>query len=169
MRLFIAVNLINDDTLIEYINILKIASSSGNFTRPENLHLTLAFIGETKNHLKVKEILKNLKVKKFTFKFSGIGKFSKPNGDIYFAAVENNNALSSLVKQLTEKLNQNDFKIENRAFKPHITLARKVNVNNNTVDNFPEKEISVEKISLMKSETINGQLKYTEIYYKLLD
>ena len=48
MRLFIAINF-NDDThnrLIALRDELRSRSERGNFSLPENLHLTLAFIGE---------------------------------------------------------------------------------------------------------------------------
>ena len=48
MRLFIAIKfnakVIND--LVKLQAELKDCGAEGNFTRPENLHLTLAFIGE---------------------------------------------------------------------------------------------------------------------------
>ena len=49
MRLFIAIRFSPEirQTLLDAVSGLRAQARSGNFTRPENLHLTLAFLGET--------------------------------------------------------------------------------------------------------------------------
>ncbi len=49
MRLFVAINFSKDvkNALLAAIDELKGQAVSGNFTSPDNLHLTLAFIGES--------------------------------------------------------------------------------------------------------------------------
>jgi 2'-5' RNA ligase len=68
----------------------------------------------------------------------------------------------------------NGFNIEIREFKPHLTLGREIVVDDGFdremfLKNIPKIDVKINKISLMKSEKINGKLTYTEIYKKQLD
>lgn len=171
MRLFIAINFNKQETktLKDYLEKIKDASEFGSFSKPENLHLTLTFIGETNDVIAAKKAVDQLSANEFTLKFSGVGLFSKADGDVYYTAVEDNENLTALVNQLTSSLNQQGFKIKNRKYTPHITLGRRVKLNKKIADMVCERSVLVNKISLMKSETINGELKYTEVYNKMLN
>ena len=70
MRIFIAINLEQEisDALEKLIHKLKDQSVQGNFTRKENLHITLVFIGETSRIKPVKEVMDSIKVLPGTFK-----------------------------------------------------------------------------------------------------
>ncbi len=175
MRLFIAINF-NDEiknSLCTTIQRLKQYAKQGNFTRRENLHLTLTFIGETEKVDAVRRAMDKVTSETFNLSMCGIGKFRRDGGDIYWIGVKKDSALSTIHNQLCGELAKVGFTIENREFKPHLTLGREVILD----DNFKNDEFSkvipgigmkVEKISLMKSERINGKLIYTEIYTKEL-
>jgi 2'-5' RNA ligase len=62
MRIFIAINLEQEisDALEKLIHKLKDQSVQGNFTRKENLHITLIFIGETSRIKPVKEVMDSI-------------------------------------------------------------------------------------------------------------
>lgn len=173
MRLFIAINFNNKikDSLCDTIQRLKKHAVQGNFTRCENLHLTLAFIGETTRVHTVKQTIDQVSAQTFELSFSGLGKFRRDGGDIYWIGVEKNIELSTINKQLCSGLLISGFPIENREFKPHLTLGRKVILDNSFDKNeflktILQMSMTVVKISLMKSERINGELTYTEIFYK---
>jgi 2'-5' RNA ligase len=175
MRLFIAINFseIIKDKLCRIEENLKQNSLQGNFTLRENLHLTLVFIGETAKAGEVKQAMDAVRENKFALGMSGFGRFRRHRGDICWVAVEKANELTSLYKQLADNLAQAGFKPEGRDYTPHLTLGREVVLKdgfqaNEFAKSIPDMSMNVEKISLMKSERVNGKLTYTEIYSKEL-
>ena len=168
MRLFIAINL-NDKVKEKLYNIaLKLKSQviKGNFTRKENLHLTLVFIGETNDVTAVKNVMETINLPPFEIKLNGLGKFKRAGGDIYWIGTQENKILTDLHQQLSSALLNMGFKIEKRPFKPHLTLGREVVIKERLNMEVPKFNININKISLMKSERIDGKLTYTEIYKK---
>jgi len=173
MRLFIAINFIEEikDQLCGAINHLKEYAAQGNFTRCENLHLTLVFIGETARVNEVIRAIDTVQAQPFTLNIGGLGKFRRDGGDIYWKGAEKTQELIFVYQQLFDALTKVGFHLENREYKPHLTLGREVILQEDFDRNAFEKDIpmmsmKVEKISLMKSERINGKLAYTEIYAK---
>lgn len=173
MRLFIALNF-SDETknkLLETQNELKSFSKSGNFTRAENLHVTLVFIGETdrREERRILSVIDGLDADSFFLTLSGFGSF----GSLYWMGIKKCPPLDALYERLCSELSRNGFKIEKRGFKPHITLAREV-VFPPAFDkaafaqDIPEITEQIRRISLMKSERAGGKLIYTEVYGKNL-
>ena len=162
MRLFIAIHFSEEikSTLLQGIRDLRGQASRGNFTRPENLHMTLAFIGETENVAAVRKAMNQWKVKPFPLTIGGSGRF----GDLWWAGTEKNPALFDLAEGLKESLREEGFAIEKRPFKPHITLARQVEAHQPIRLNIPKTTMTVDHMSLMRSDRIGGKLVYTEIY-----
>ena len=145
-------------------------SSEGNFSPKENLHLTLVFIGETEKAEEIKTALSKIEFPAFEFKISGTGFFEK---GIFWAGTEENENLKNLRKEISERLENLGFEPEEREYVPHITLARKFKPEENfsaekTEKLLPEKPVFANRISLMKSERVDGVLRYTEIYSKNL-
>jgi 2'-5' RNA ligase len=71
--------------------------------------------------------------------------------------------------RLRKELISNGFKIDDKKFSPHITLGREILLKDNSVWDFKINAAEkVNKISLMKSERINGKLVYTEVFAKQL-
>jgi len=175
MRLFIAINFSNEikGKLADAQDALRKHALSGNFTRTENLHLTLIFLGETpQNRLEtIKQAIDSIQEKAFELRANGSGRFSRNGGDIWWIGMEENHTLKKIHSVLADSLTASGFDIEEREFKPHLTLARKVLLKNEK--NIPKItgsfNIVVDKISLMKSEQIKGTLTYTEIYSKVLN
>jgi len=167
MRLFIAINL-NEETkrqLIAFRDELRSNSQYGNFSKPENLHLTLVFLGECSpmQTATVKSVMNNVHFEPFELTIEGIGRFRRDGGDTWWAKVCENKSLSDLHRNLTDRLIAAGFSLDRRKFSPHITLGREV------VTDFQPKQIAafgetVSSIELMKSERINGKLTYTVIH-----
>jgi len=175
MRLFIAINFDDQikDNLYEVTQKLRSASTRENFTRRENFHLTVVFIGETNKVNTVKQIMDKICAEPFDITIGRLGKFQRNGGDIYWIGAERNENLFSIYKQLSRELTCAGFDIEKRSFKPHLTLGREVMLSEGFDENafskaIPSMTIKVERISLMKSERINGVLTYTEVYGKKL-
>lgn len=173
MRLFIAINLNDEikDYLMNAILELKKKSSGGNFTHRENLHLTLAFLGELESEKvgSVKSVMNRINGEPFTLSMDGFGKFKRNGGDIHWAGIEKSEELLSLQRQLTLELMKTGFSLEKREYSPHLTLGREVRLIDPSEDIFGslskgKQEMTVSRISLMKSERLNGKLVYSEVY-----
>lgn len=161
MRLFIAINFSNEmkAALLGCINQLADQGICCNFTADKNLHLTLAFIGETNKVSLIKNIINEIKFKPFNISLKGYGYFH----DLLWIGIEHNPNLLDIAIALQNKLLENEFNIKQQIFKPHITIARKIQNNNNIKLSVPSATCTVNKISLMKSSRINGKIVYTEI------
>ena len=138
-----------------------------NFTRPENLHLTLVFLGETPpgRVQEIQRVMDSATAEPFALQFEDIGKF----GDTWWVGIRQNPALTDLYNHLAQGLKAAEFSIENRPFKLHLTLAREVILWPGVSPEKPEPfTAQVAAIHLTKSERINGKLIYTSIHEKKL-
>lgn len=167
MHLFIAINF--DDTtrsqLLSLRDELQGKSKCGNFTIPENLHLTLVFLGEcnTTQTITIKSVMDSVAAEPFDITVDRIGRFRRSGGDIWWAGMQESSALAALQKSLTDKLIAKGFILEKRKYKPHITLGREIvtHARPQKIEPFGE---TVSGIELMKSERIKGILTYTAIH-----
>lgn len=172
MRIFIALNFTDEikNNLYEQVLYLKKQSAKGNFTRKENLHLTLAFLGEVREKQleTLKKIMNQFEVSEFLIEFSDMGAFRNGDELLPYIGIVPNIKLLVLQQNLIEVLKASGFTPDEKKFTPHITLGRKVVMKSNAEfygnDRLYEKEIVSNTISIMKSERINGILTYTEIY-----
>lgn len=167
MRLFVAINF-NSETrfrLLELRDELRSISEYGKFTLPENLHLTLAFIGEVspKKVDKIEAILETVSFDPFDLAIDHIGRFKRCGGDIWWAGLRKCEPLMLLQREVTYKLALCGFEMDGRKYNPHITLGREVKTDVKPWNIEPLSEI-VSKIDLMKSERINSRLTYTAIW-----
>lgn len=172
MRLFYAVLFDTDvkQKLSEIQKVLRENTLRGNFTLYDNLHLTLAFIGEvsTSRAKALLQIARSLEVTPFELRFNGLGRFKRDGGDILWAGVEENRNLASLYRRLCESLKSAGFEIEKRKYTPHLTLAREVRFREGfSLSDFSRSLNPIGTIvtgfCLMKSERVNGRLTYTEV------
>lgn len=135
MRLFVALEIpaAVRENLAALVGELRVVSSRSRDTRPrwvrpENLHLTLKFIGET-DPRKVEGIRAALsKVRTDTpveLQFRGLGFFPHPkHPHIFWAGVKASANLSPLAADVDRVLEAQGFAREERPFTPHLTLAR---------------------------------------------
>jgi 2'-5' RNA ligase len=94
---------------------------------PENLHLTLRFIGEVPEG-EMEDIhlaLASVQVRQFDVSLSGMGHFES-GGEVrsLWARVEKNPALAGLQARIESALVRIGLEPEERRFMPHVTLAR---------------------------------------------
>lgn len=134
---------------------------AGTFTRRENLHLTLAFIGETDRLAEVKAALAALAGSGPVSLEAGgpLGRF----GDLWWAGIRGGPALEALAGAAQTALRAAGFPIERRAWRPHVTLVRRWR------GPVPETQVApaamtAERISLMRSDRVDGRLIYTEVF-----
>jgi len=161
MRLFIAIlfSPAMQKALLDVSGQLKKQSLRGNFTHPENLHLTLAFLGETENSAEAIRAMENSVCAPFDIALDRVGCFD----DLWWAGIRENEQLSALAKTLHTALRAEGFVLESRRFKPHITLARQLAAKTAPHISVPATRMKIERISLMVSERIHGRLTYREI------
>ena len=167
MRLFIAINFNNETRLrlLALCNELRGKSACGNFPLPENLHLTLAFIGEVspKKIEKIEAILETVEFAPFEVTVEKLDAFSR--GTLWYAGLREDKSLMDLQHEITHKLALCGFGMDGRKYNPHVTLGREVVTNEKPWAIAPFGE-TVTSVDLMKSERINGKLTYTAIYSK---
>ena len=161
MRLFAAIQFSPavKSALLEAIAALR-HQGTGTFTRPENLHLTLAFIGETEDLPGAKAALDAACAGgPVSLTLGGLGHFN----DLWWTDVRQNPKLEKLALAVQRALREQGFSIEKRAWKPHVTLVRRWRGPRPSVT-VRETSMRAERVSLMKSERVNGKLTYTEVY-----
>ncbi len=173
MRLFVAINFDKDivDHLYKSTEILRENSISANISPRENLHLTLAFIGEVPSAKRAIDALQEVDASPFSLTLKGYGEFGK--GNICFAKTLPCQELKGLAETVREKLTSKGVAVDTKPFKPHITLARQFE----SMPQFDKKILDtslsarstrIKEISLMRSDRIKGRLTYTEVFKKIL-
>ncbi|MDO5702751.1 MAG: RNA 2',3'-cyclic phosphodiesterase [Lachnospiraceae bacterium] len=160
MRLFVAAELSDEmkNSAIQTMHEMKKAGVKGSFVPKQNLHVTLAFIGEVDSATEVKEALKTVSVKPFRLSFTELGHF----GDLIWVGVKGNQGLSSAVRSVREAFDRAGIDYDRKKFEPHITLIRKAAGPWQHAP-APKGDMMVNKISLMKSERRDGKQVYTEV------
>lgn len=125
MRLFTALSL--PETLKARIALMQGGIPGARWVEPGNLHLTLAFLGETDAETadRAQEALETLRAAPFPLALHGCGLFSKGRTpEALWLGVEKNDALERLQKSLCRALEMARVPFEARKFTPHVTLAR---------------------------------------------
>ena len=175
IRLFVAINC-NDVTknlLLSVQDNIKTQSLKGNFSRPENLHLTLVFLGETPEDqipaicAAIKEAMRP-PIAPFTLTFLQTGCFRHSGKELWWIGAQQAgpslDILKNLRQRITGGLSAANIAYDDRPFKPHITLGREIKHNAPIAIRQQEIVLPINRISLMKSERINGVTVYTEIF-----
>ncbi len=167
MRLFVAINF-DERTKKKLISLREAAREycpTANFSRDENLHLTLAFLGETATErLDAVRRAMDLRANPFSLEINGAENLGR---GLLTVGVRHSAPLMRLQTSLVGNLTVESFMLEARKYRPHITLAREFYAQG-YMPEFTPFSTDVNSISLMKSERIRGRLTYTEIYKHVL-
>ncbi|NOQ14527.1 MAG: RNA 2',3'-cyclic phosphodiesterase [Methyloprofundus sp.] len=94
--------------------------------KPDNLHVTLVFLGNVDTELEaiIHLGMKNISVQAFSICFDQLAFWRKPRL-LCLTAQQYDQQLLILVDALKKELEQYGMMMEDRAYKAHITLARK--------------------------------------------
>jgi 2'-5' RNA ligase len=122
-----------------------------------NIHITLAFIGDT-NTDRIKAIVRMLKDKcegsgEFDFNLRGLGVFKNlKDPRVIWAGIEHSDKLDKLHNLIRTGLAECSLPVEERAFKPHLTLGRIRELKNpgtlqEFIENFRDTEIQKVHVS----------------------
>ena len=124
-RLFIAVDL--PEVILKQLEPLCCGVPGARWSRAEQLHLTVRFIGEVDGTTadEIADTLAALDGDPFSMRLTGVGHFP-PRGapKILWVGVDKNPALEKLHRQIAAALAPFRLPPERRKFRPHITLAR---------------------------------------------
>ena len=166
MRLFISINLTEDmkDAIMDIQDSMMFIGVQGNFTKPGNMHLTLAFIGDYPDPNEVVDVIGELGMQPFELALEGMGSFHR----LWWVGTEKSEPLMKLTKKLRHRLAEGGIPFDNKKFKPHITILRNPRGAN---DYRPEREVErlsrahmkVDHISLMRSDRGKHGMAYTEL------
>lgn len=163
MRLFLAIRLSEEicASIASYQRTLCAQGLRAGFARAENLHLTLAFLGERPDADAVKTALEGFSFSPFTLTLGETGRF----GDLLWVGLEESAPLAALVRSLRARLTDAGIAFDKKPFKAHITAARYMRSSPPDL-HAPRGKMRVEKISLMRSDLKDGKRVYTEIFAK---
>ena len=175
IRLFVSVK-IPSEVKENLINTCKqIAPNPDNYRWEisSKIHLTIKFIGEVDENL-VADIDHEIKfVENFdSFHFSVIrfGFFfrqSKPK--ILWVGLETHESIYNLTEELNQRLSKFSIPVENRKFKPHLTMLRIKNdpgtdfINKFKQYSFDDYKFTSKEITLVKSRLMQTGAQYTDI------
>lgn len=160
MRLFIAVPLSCEmkQALIHAQNAMYDSGIRGNYTPEENMHLTLAFIGEYPESQSVMDALSSVEFTSFELSLEGIGCF----GDLWWAGIADSPPLSAVVRRMRRALAESSIPFDRKRFSPHITLLRRASGKMPEIRLQPA-AMTVRTISLMRSDRGKNGMIYTEL------
>ncbi len=130
MRLFVAIEL--PEQVKEQVAALKTDIPGATWVKPPALHLTLRFLGDQIDPIRmtpIKTALASVKGAPFPITLRGMGRFpaatskAKP-ARVLWVGIAEQTALTALQAAVEQALTAVDFPAEERAYNPHITLAR---------------------------------------------
>ena len=130
MRLFIALDI--DDQIRQrigrFLEGVTGFSPDARWVRLESLHITLKFIGEKPPDVipSLQEALEKVSAKPFDLTFSGTGFFPTAKSPrVFWIGIQAPLELQRLASAIDDTTALVDIPKEDRAFSPHLTLARK--------------------------------------------
>jgi 2'-5' RNA ligase len=181
VRTFISIDIDNEEIVQNIVKIqhqLRELDAKIKFVNPRILHVTLEFLGEISEEQieEVSKILEEIEFPKLKFYVTKPGFL--PNEKyvrvIYCNMDGDTEQLRQIQKELRFKLKEHKYKVDSRAFKPHLTIARVKYVNNkselikviNNLSEFNCGEQEITSIKLKKSVLSPTGPEYTALYEK---
>ena len=165
-RLFVAINLNDEmkDALMDIQDTLWDHGIQGRETVSENMHLTLAFIGDYDDPGKVKAIVDGIEIRPFEIALKGVGAFR----DLWWVGVDNTAPLMAISRRLRRALSDADIPFDRKKFSPHITIIRRAEgrLSEEARDELEKHfvpSMTVDHISLMRSDRGKSGMIYTEL------
>src|ERR1051326_1341118 len=153
-----------------------VTDAAASWSRPENIHLTLKFFGnvDQAKALGISDVLARV-AKEFSavgVAVGGTGVFPRPSRPqvLWIGIDDRTGALAKLQKRVEDECAREGFPKEDRAFRPHLTIARIRNSHNanhlaeaHLKLEFASVEVSLSELVLFHSELSPKGSKYTPI------
>ena len=130
MRLFVALDLPAEvrDAIVNTTASLRSESSGARWSKPEAMHVTLKFLGETDPNLlrEIKAALEQIvSADPVSFRLRGVGFFpDEKRPRVMWCGVDASPNLAELAAKIEKSLQPLGFEAEARRYVPHVTLAR---------------------------------------------
>jgi len=129
MRLFIALDIDDGirERLTRFVEGVRNFAPDARWVKPESLHVTLKFIGEQPDAAleTIKQGLTTITATTTEISFRGYGFFPTANSArVFWTGMEAGPPLAALAAAIDEKMSTLGIPKEDRAFSPHLTLAR---------------------------------------------
>jgi 2'-5' RNA ligase len=130
MRLFVALEIPSAvrENLADFLRALRGVSPQTRWLRPENLHVTLKFIGEVSETklAAVRGALAGVRSEQHVaIDFRGLGFFpNEKHPRVFWAGIEASPNLRTLAADIEKATEELGITREQRPFSPHLTLAR---------------------------------------------
>ena len=164
MRLFLAISIEGamQDSLLKLQHHWRYIGVRGHFVPAENMHLTLAFIGEYGNPDVVMDAISSVSFTPFTIQLDGAGIFH----DTLWTGISPNESLSACVRQLRRALAGQGIPYDRKKFSPHITMVRRAEIigsMDKLLQQLPTDTMDVSEISLLRSDRGKNGMIYTRI------
>jgi len=129
MRLFIALDIDEAirERLARFMDGVRGFAPDARWVQPESLHLTLKFVGEQPEPAveQIKQALGTIRASAAEIQFRGYGFFPTPkSARVLWVGMESGPQLAALAKAIDDQTASLGIPKEERAFSPHLTLAR---------------------------------------------
>jgi len=126
MRLFVALDLSPQlfERVVAYQAQMKQLLPHEKWVRPETLHITLKFIGETKETDAIQRELANIHLPPFEVAIKGVGFFTPEHPRVFYAGIDGGRELPHLAECVDLACSQHGIARNKDPYKPHLTLAR---------------------------------------------
>jgi 2'-5' RNA ligase len=175
-RGFIAIEVDSFPKIIEFENEIKNSGAMVKLVEPQNIHITLKFLGDTNENLieKIEEILRASveNIKPFEISLRGAGFFPNQNYiKVIWIGIENTEQLGQITYKIDDQISKLGFNREKRKFSAHLTVARVKSAKNKDkliqiIEKYKEIEfgkIIVDSIKLKQSELTPKGPSYTTL------
>ena len=163
-RLFLAADITPGSSLVEAYDTIRhtLRMEKINWVRKDQMHLTLAFLGDTEENV-IPDLVSRMDTvvkarHSFSLTLAGLGVFRNIHDPRVIWTGCNSSAEFQLIKLETDKiLKALDFEVEDRPFSPHLTLGRIKLLRH---QNHLAQLIGVYKDQIFQSETIRQIVLY---------
>ena len=128
-RAFIAADISPSRELMDVLGELRSSRADLKIVRPELLHVTLKFLGDTDEQL-VEDIAARMRdsvsgIAPFRIRLSGMGAFpSLSNIRVVWVGILDGKPLEEIARRLDASIGELGFERDRKGFVPHLTLAR---------------------------------------------
>lgn len=174
MRVFFAMELEESlkDDLYSMQQEIKKYTKTGVFSRKENFHITVKFMGEMKREevLAISKAINLIPKEEQSVEITTeeLGCFQRGLKAVLWMGIDNNPALNKLQKKLDGIIETFGYERESRAFHPHITLGRQVAFRKNfdeikALSSSQKHMVCEGRLCLMESKRIDGTLTYSKV------